>query len=223
MKFFVVVSAFLAIASAGVVAPIALPTILATVPLTQHSSQYHSQDILGQYSYGYANDQSAKNEIKSLDGQTVGSYSYVDAYGKLQQVQYRSDAVNGFRVAATNLPVGPSPAEPIKETPEVAEAKAKHLEALKSAAEPVIHAHPAVGLIRAVPTVAAPSFGYSYGINFLNPQPFVTAYTIPTNQQIVPEAPKDLPEVVEARTKHLETFESVKKSIEEQQQRQTKE
>ena len=42
--------------------------------------------------------------MKSPDGVTRGSYSYVDANGLLQTVQYISDAM-GFRVAATNLPV----------------------------------------------------------------------------------------------------------------------
>lgn len=113
------------------------------VPLGQHSSQYHSQDAIGQYSYGYANELSAKNEIQSADGQTVGSYSYVDPDGKIQNVQYRSDAVHGFRVAATNLPVAPSPIEapslplpePVRDTPEVVEARSRHLAALQQAEE----------------------------------------------------------------------------------------
>ena len=42
--------------------------------------------------------------MKSADGVTRGSYSYVDANGLLQTVNYISDAM-GFRVAATNLPV----------------------------------------------------------------------------------------------------------------------
>lgn len=52
--------------------PIALPA----------TSQYHSQDELGQYQYGYNNPQSSKNEIKTFDGITRGSYSYLDSEGK---------------------------------------------------------------------------------------------------------------------------------------------
>lgn len=35
-------------------------------------------------------------------------YSYVDGNGLVQSAAYVSDPVNGFRVAATNLPVGPA-------------------------------------------------------------------------------------------------------------------
>lgn len=34
----------------------------------QRSSQYHFQDSLGQYSYGYSDGLSVKNEIRSADG-----------------------------------------------------------------------------------------------------------------------------------------------------------
>lgn len=43
--------------------------------------------------------------------------SFLDSNGILQSVHYVSDPVNGFRVAATNLP---------EDLPEVAYAKAKH-------------------------------------------------------------------------------------------------
>ena len=43
-------------------------------------------------------------ETKSADGIVRGSYTYVDPEGKLQTVQYISDAF-GFRVAGTNIPV----------------------------------------------------------------------------------------------------------------------
>ena len=42
--------------------------------------------------------------MKTADGVTRGSYSYFDANGLLQTVNYISDAM-GFRVAATNLTV----------------------------------------------------------------------------------------------------------------------
>ncbi|KAG8235994.1 hypothetical protein J437_LFUL016527 [Ladona fulva] len=98
------------------------------------SSQFHSQDELGQYSYGYSDGLSTKNEIKSVDGVTRGGYSYVDSEGKIQSVNYAADPVHGFRVAATNLPVAPEPIpaeplvapEPVQDTPEVAAAKVAH-------------------------------------------------------------------------------------------------
>jgi hypothetical protein len=67
-------------------------------------TQYHAQDELGQYNYGYATADSAKSEVKTADGIVQGTYSYVDANGILQTTNYVSDAW-GFRVAATNLPV----------------------------------------------------------------------------------------------------------------------
>ncbi|KAJ4429254.1 hypothetical protein ANN_26257, partial [Periplaneta americana] len=70
------------------------------------SSQY--QDTLGQYSYGYADSNSQKQEVRTADGITHGGYSYVDGHGLVQSVKYHADAL-GFRVAATNLPVGPPP------------------------------------------------------------------------------------------------------------------
>merc|ERR1712156_977809 len=68
------------------------------------SSQYHAQDDVGQYNYGFSSQDQTKSEIKTADGVTRGAYSYVDANGIVQTVNYISDAM-GFRVAATNLPV----------------------------------------------------------------------------------------------------------------------
>ncbi|XP_014255921.1 calphotin-like [Cimex lectularius] len=88
------------------------------------ASQYHAQDELGQYVYGYSGGPSAKHEEKSLDGTTKGGYSYVDAYGLVQSAAYVSDPHGGFRVLATNLPKQPAPAY-IPDSPEVEEAKQK--------------------------------------------------------------------------------------------------
>ncbi|XP_049546299.1 RNA-binding protein 14-like [Anopheles darlingi] len=148
MKLFVVISSLLAVATA---APSAVlyaaggqPALYAAAPATAYllpaaevSSQYHAQDELGQYSYGYNGGLSAKAESKSFDGVTRGSYSYLDAENKLQTVAYTADALNGFRVAASNLPVAPvetrTAPEPVKDTPEVAAAKAEHMAAIEEA------------------------------------------------------------------------------------------
>ncbi|KAL7733494.1 hypothetical protein ACLKA6_004964 [Drosophila palustris] len=71
--------------------------------ITPTQQQYLTQDALGQYAYGYAEPHSSKQETRSLDGTTRGTYSYRDATGKLQTVDYTADA-EGFHVAATNLP-----------------------------------------------------------------------------------------------------------------------
>merc|ERR1711936_890220 len=132
-------------------APATLP-LAAPVPVAPTveppSSQFHAQDEFGQFSFGYQNINSAKTETKDAFGVTRGSYQYVDANGVLQTVNYISDDVNGFRVAATNVPVAPAapavaplagpvapaaaplvaPVAPV-ETPEVAAARAEHLAA----------------------------------------------------------------------------------------------
>lgn len=128
------------VVSAVSAAPSATPlitgqTIYTAAPLL---SQYHSQDDLGQYSYGYSGGLSSKTETKTLDGITRGSYSYVDAEGRLQSVEYTADAMNGFRAAATNLPKAPidtniAPA-PIALTPEVERATAEHMAAFNEIA-----------------------------------------------------------------------------------------
>lgn len=48
---------------------------------------------------------SAHSESRSADGVTRGGYSYIDANGIIQTVHYVADALNGFRVAASNIPV----------------------------------------------------------------------------------------------------------------------
>merc|ERR1719382_703446 len=86
-------------------APGYYPAPVAAVTPAQ-SSQFHAQSELGEYNYGYANANSAKQEFKTADGIVRGTYSYVDANGILQTVNYVSDA-EGFKVAATNLPQAP--------------------------------------------------------------------------------------------------------------------
>lgn len=93
MKLFVVASLFLASACSA--------SILGAV-----SSQYHTQDLHGGYSYGYADPNSQKHEV-SHNGHTSGAYSYVDGHGLVQSVHYTADPVHGFRASGTNLPKGP--------------------------------------------------------------------------------------------------------------------
>lgn len=137
MKVFIIVAAFLVATTSAKPSGLLteVPTFYAAAPLL---SQYHSQDSLGQYSYGYNGGLSSKVETKTLDGITRGSYSYVDADGLLQTVEYTADAVNGFRAAATNLPKAPIDTnvapQPIELTPEVARATAEHMAAFKEIA-----------------------------------------------------------------------------------------
>lgn len=76
-------------------------------------SQFHTQNEFGQYSYGYNDGLSSKIESKTADGVTHGSYAYIDSNGIVQNVNYISDDVNGFRVSGSNLPT----VEPVYEYP----------------------------------------------------------------------------------------------------------
>ncbi|XP_037778363.1 uncharacterized protein LOC119575054 [Penaeus monodon] len=149
-------------------------------PVAPIQSQYHAQDELGQYSFGYAGGPSSRAESRDAFGVVRGSYNYVDSEGKVQTQHYVADAL-GFRVSGTNLPVapdapvaaplaalpGPLP-EPVQDTPEVAAAKAAHQQAYDEAAAAAAAA-PDTRKKRSV--LAAPSFGvysplrFSYGFS----------------------------------------------------------
>ncbi|KAK3914999.1 Cuticle protein 6 [Frankliniella fusca] len=62
------------------------------------------------YSYSYSDGLSSKTETKTADGVTRGRFSYVDANGVLQGLEYEADNVHGFRASGTNLPQAPAPA-----------------------------------------------------------------------------------------------------------------
>merc|ERR1712026_607277 len=99
-------------AAAPVVQAYAQPTpvVQAAAPVvpvavaSPEPSQYHAQDDFGQYSFGYSDGNSVKQEVKTADGVIRGAYSYVDSDGIVQTVNYIADGL-GFRVGATNLPV----------------------------------------------------------------------------------------------------------------------
>lgn len=202
-------------------------TLLTPTIITSQSpvlSQYHSQDTLGQYSYGYNGGSSAKVESKSIDGITRGSYSYLDSAGVLQTVEYTADSVNGFRAAATNLPK--ASLNGISDTPEVAQAKAEHFRAyneasLRAAAEPE-NPQPTI-LAAPQPTILAlrpagpGTFSYSFNTpTFYNgPQLLTSArslpFPIPTPYNN--NGPQDTPEVALAKAEHFKAVEEQKARI----------
>merc|ERR1712066_288570 len=180
MKIFVALSALMAAAScqeAAVIAgypyagsyagyPYAAAYAGAAYAPYTAGSQFHAQDEFGNLNYGYTNINSVKQEVGNAYGGVTGGYSYVDANGQLQRVEYVADGL-GFRVADSRLPVAPvydgvaptfnpeplvaptfnpeplvAPVytgvapEPVQDTPEVAEAKAAHLALVAAAAAP---------------------------------------------------------------------------------------
>merc|ERR1712001_703089 len=95
-------------AYAGAYAPaVAAPYVAPYSAPAYTGSQFHAQDEFGNLNYGYANLNSAKQEVGNTYGGVQGGYSYVDAAGVLQQVQYVADGA-GFRVADSRLPVAPT-------------------------------------------------------------------------------------------------------------------
>merc|ERR1712226_112402 len=141
------------LAPAPLAQPLPFAPIAPVAPIVEPpSSQFHAQDEFGQFSFGYQNINSARSESKDAFGVTRGSYQYVDANNVVLTVHYTADDINGFRVAATNVPVAPAlvqaalpvapeaPAAaplvaplPVAETPEVAAARAEHLAAHEKA------------------------------------------------------------------------------------------
>jgi len=108
-------------------------------------TQYHSQDELGQYAYGYVHNDASHHEEKTFDGGVTGSYSYYDEAGVKQTARYVADHL-GYRIEATNLPSDTR--APVAMTPEVAAATKAHLEAIQEAKDLKLsgfHIHVGIG------------------------------------------------------------------------------
>jgi len=105
---------------------------------TGSSTQYRSQDNLGNYAFGYNEQHSTggsfRREQSDVLGNKVGSYGLTDADGRVRVVNYVADG-HGFRAAiATNEPG--TAAQPAAST----SISSPHV----VAAAPVLHAEPAI-------------------------------------------------------------------------------
>ena len=61
------------------------------------------QDDFGNYAYGYANNNSEKQEVgNTQSGQVKGHYTYVDGNGMNRRVDYVADN-NGFRASGKGI------------------------------------------------------------------------------------------------------------------------
>ena len=76
------------------------------------------------YSYQIRDGSSLRQETRETNGLTRGFYSYMDPNGILQRVDYVSDPLNGYKVLSEPM---------IKDTPEVAKAKADFFKAYQEA------------------------------------------------------------------------------------------
>merc|ERR1711872_1028468 len=74
----------------AVAAPVAAPLTYAAAYAP--GSQFHAQDEFGNLNYGYSNLHTAKHEVGNTYGGVSGAYSYVDADGVLQHVNYVAEA-----------------------------------------------------------------------------------------------------------------------------------
>ncbi|XP_044755186.1 uncharacterized protein LOC123314130 [Coccinella septempunctata] len=155
-------------------------------------SLYHSQDWRGQYTYGYATPMITRNEVRNMDGTTVGGYSYMDSNGVLQTVQYKSDPIHGFQVAASNLP---------QDLPDVAAAKAKHLALFRTIQENhAVGAVPQVALpqpVQELPEVVAARAAHMAALEA-------------ARSGVMPQPVQDTPEVARAKAEHLAFFEATR-------------
>ncbi|GAB6025702.1 hypothetical protein CHUAL_014046 [Chamberlinius hualienensis] len=89
------------------------------------SAQFHSQNELGGYNYGYVSaDGQGKNELRGADGSVIGTYSYVDPSGQPVQVRYAAGP-GGFTATGSHIPQPvPLPAANVQATQEHFAAKA---------------------------------------------------------------------------------------------------
>ena len=115
------------------------------------ATQFHAQDELGQYTYGFDNPTARKVETKTADGVVEGFYSYASPDGRIITNQYRADPVNGFQssLAPANgephpvvLPVAPAPGQPavaVDAVADVAIAAGAYADAAAVLDEPVVY------------------------------------------------------------------------------------
>jgi len=73
-----------------------------TKPTYAISSQYHSQDELGNFAYGYVNPNSEKHEKGNIYSGVQGHYIYVDGHGLNRRTDYVADE-QGFRATVDDI------------------------------------------------------------------------------------------------------------------------
>lgn len=74
-------------------------------------TQYHSQNELGEATYGHREPFQSHDAVQDAQGNKAGSFSYVAPDGRLLTTEYIADQA-GYRVASNALPNAPNPAAP---------------------------------------------------------------------------------------------------------------
>lgn len=85
-------------------------------------SQYHSQNELGEATYGHREPFQSHDAVQDAQGNKAGSFSYVSPDGRLLTTEYIADQA-GYRVASNALPNAPLIASPAAITPIIAAAE----------------------------------------------------------------------------------------------------
>jgi len=182
------------------------------------ANQYHSQDELGQASFGYSHPGQAAVNYRDAAGNQVGSWAYFSPEGKEVRVSYVADS-NGFRVLSNALPEGPAAAdlampEPVQDTAEVAAAKAAHMMALESAKAGVIMS-PITSVddlpknVEDTPEVAAAKAAHFAALEAAKANDGALPEVVnPTNDLVAPMPVEDTPEVAAAKAEHAAAWEA---------------
>lgn len=78
-------------------------------------SQYHTQNELGEATYGHNEPNQSHAAVQDAEGNKAGSFSYIGADGRLLTTNYIADQ-GGYRVATNALPKTDEPAAPAAAT-----------------------------------------------------------------------------------------------------------
>ncbi|KAI5631277.1 hypothetical protein NE865_16007 [Phthorimaea operculella] len=122
------------------------------------ASQFHGQDGLGAYAYGYKAPESAKVENRARSGDVTGSYVFKAGNNELIKVRYWADS-EGFH-QEDNLPK--VELKPIEDTEEVKQARAAHEKAWQEAANAAAQQPDPQGAYQQGPSQNYPNQGQNY-------------------------------------------------------------
>jgi len=115
MKCFIVLATLVAVARAGILAaPAHVLAAPAALVSTGTSSQYRSQDNIGNYAFGYNEDHATGGTFRreaGSPGAVTGSYGLRDIDGRVRVVNYVADAL-GFRANIQTNEPGVEPKDP---------------------------------------------------------------------------------------------------------------
>jgi len=161
MKYLIVIAAVcIATVKAGLLAPYGAPTVVAPALLnTGVSSQYRSQDNLGNYAFGYNEDHSTGGTFRreaGSPGAVTGSYGLRDIDGRVRVVNYVADAL-GYRANIQTNEPGVEPKDP---------ASTLINKGVVAAVAPIV---------AAAPTIAHPAYA-GYGAHYAAAPALATPY-----------------------------------------------